>query len=481
MKKKSWLFRAAVILVLFCLPALSCYAQDSTSLYNKVFNFPDKLFGSINKKSEQFQQRLEKSTAKYLKKLYRQELKLQRKLAKKDSTVAQEIFGNVKQRYADLQNPSDSARRMFPSGYNGSLDSMQTAFKFLEANKVLSQSPDMQAKVQSALKDYGNVQGKLNQTEFIQNQLRERQQLLRNKLQSFGLGKDFKKYQEQVYYYRAQMAEYKTILENPAKLEAKLMQAVNKIPAFSKFFNKHSQLASLFRLPGNDDVAMNGLEGLQTRGMIMQELEQRLGTGPNAQNYMSQSIASAQSGLDKAKKKLNDLGSAGSDMDMPNFKPNDQKTKGLFDRLELGTNLQSARGNSFLPVTTDVGLSLGYKFSPKIIGGIGASYKVGWGKDIRHVSISHEGVGLRSFYEMKMKGAFWLSAGGELNYRSRFNNIDELKDYTAWQQSALAGVSKRYKISKKVKGNMQLMYDFLHYRNVPRTQPVVFRVGYALK
>ena len=72
----------------------------------------------------------------------------------------------------------------------------------------------------------------------------------------------------------------------------------------------------------------------------------------------------------------------------------------------------------------------------------------------------------------------WISGGAEMNYRSQFKNFEILDDYSPWQKSALLGISKRYRISKKVKGNMQLMYDFLSSQQIPKTQPVVFRIGY---
>ncbi|HYC29754.1 MAG TPA: hypothetical protein VEB42_13070, partial [Chitinophagaceae bacterium] len=72
---------------------------------------------------------------------------------------------------------------------------------------------------------------------------------------------------------------------------------------------------------------------------------------------------------------------------------------------------------------------------------------------------------------------FYASGGYEQNYRAAFRSIDQLRQ-NAWQQSALLGISKKYRISKKFKGNMQLLYDFLHAQQVPRAQPVVFRMGY---
>lgn len=479
LKKPARLLYAIPLSLFFLTISCLLQAQDSSSLYNKAFNLPDKFFGAINSKSERFQQRIARSTERYLHKLSKQERRMQRKLANKDSAAAREMFGDVNKRYDSLKGALSSDPSRLQNIYSGNLDSMQTAIHFLQSNKMINQSPEMQAKLKSALKDYGDIQGKLNQSNFIEQQLKARQQYLKDKLQHFGLGKEIKKYQGKVYYYRSQAEEYKNILEHPQKLETKLLEVARKVPAFSKFFNKHSQLAGLFRLPGNDDVDMVAAEGLQTRSMVMQELEQRLGTGPNVQQYMGSSIANAQSQLSAAKNKLNKLGNAGSDMDMPGFLPENNKTKSFLKRIELGTNIQSTRGNSFLPVTSDIGLSVGYRFSSKAVAGIGGSYKMGWGKSIRHIAISHEGAGIRSFIDWKLKGSIWITGGGEMNYRSRFNRLQELKDYNAWQQSMLAGISKKIKMNKKVKGNFQLLYDFLSRRNIPTTQSIIFRTGYT--
>jgi hypothetical protein len=123
-------------------------------------------------------------------------------------------------------------------------------------------------------------------------------------------------------------------------------------------------------------------------------------------------------------------------------------------------------------------LSAGYKLNDKSIIGIGASYKLGLGQSWQNINITHQGAGLRTFVDFKLKGNFWISGGGELNYRNEFRRIEVLKNMNAWQQSALLGISKKYKAGKKFKGNAQVLYDFLWKQQQPRTQAVVFRVGY---
>jgi hypothetical protein len=126
---------------------------------------------------------------------------------------------------------------------------------------------------------------------------------------------------------------------------------------------------------------------------------------------------------------------------------------------------------------------MGYRVNDKSLIGIGASYKIGWGKSFRQISITHQGAGLRSFVDYNLKKTFWISGGFEMNYRSAFDKVEELKNLNAWQQSGLVGISKRISVNMKFlkSTKVQLLWDFLSYQQMPRTQPIVFRVGYNFK
>src|SRR6185312_3790740 len=109
-------------------------------------------------------------------------------------------------------------------------------------------------------------------------------------------------------------------------------------------------------------------------------------------------------------------------------------------RFEYATNIQTQKASSFFPITSDLGLSVGYKLNDKSVIGIGASYKVGLGRGWNDIELSSQGAGLRSYVDWKLKGSIWISGGFEMNYRSEFKNIDQLKDIIDWQQSGLLGL-----------------------------------------
>lgn len=468
-----------LVLTLFILTDKPALAQDSTSLYNKLYNFPDRVFNGIQSKMKKTESLLNKQTGKYLQKLERREKKLRNKLQKTDSLKAKELFGDIDTRYATLREKLKGTSTSYSNIYNGHADSINTVLQFMQQHKDITKG--VQDKLQAASGAYKQLQSQLAQTEQIKSLLKQRQQLLKQQLENTPLAKEFRKFQKDVYYYRAQMDEYKNMLSDPSKLEARLLKLANKIPAFKDFFAKHSQLASLFSLPDNYG-SMASLQGLQARNYVMSMINQRVAAGgPGAQQMIQQNLADAQSQLQQLKTKLNQLGQGGGDIDMPGFKPNNQRTRSFFRRLEFGTNIQTQKAQYYFPTTSDLGLSVGYKLNDKSIIGIGASYKLGLGSGWNNIKFTNQGAGLRSFVEWKLKGSFYASGGYEGNYRSTFRNIAQLKDESAWQQSALLGISKKYSISKAFKGNIQLLYDFLHTRQVPRTQPIVFRLGYTLK
>lgn len=466
--------------VLLCISALAApvlYAQEPTAVPSAIN--PQKLYNSLAEKSAGIEAKLDKKTQHYLSSLQGHEEKIRKKLWRKDSTLAKELFAGVEERYQALKAAPQKLSK-YSQIYSGHLDSLTTALNFLKAGNL--SSPELQ----KALTQFSSLQGRFNQAETIKKFLAERKQLLKENLELLGLLKGLKGFQKQVYYYSQQVREYKELWQDPSKLEQKLLEFLSKTEAFKDFFRRNSQLASLFSLPSGATPAAS-LQGLQTRASVQGAITARFGSGPQVQGLIQQNMQVAQGQLSELKNKLTQYGSgsygnSSSDIEMPEgFKPNNQKTKTFLQRLEYGANIQSQKARSYFPVTSDLGLSLGYKLNDKSSLGVGASYKMGWGKGWNNIRLSNEGVGLRSYIDYKLKGSLYVSGGYEQNYRTAFTNIQQLKEYSNWQSSGLLGLSKKYRISKKVKGEMKLLWDFLSYQQIPRTQAVLFRVGYRFK
>lgn len=468
-------------LLLCFLSAIPFISFSQASDNAKPVFFPENFLNEISTKASRLEAKLDAHEERSLKKLEREEKRLKKKLAKLDSVAANEVFGNAEDKYNQLQqtlqNPGKSAQ------YIPYLDTLKTSLKFIDQNPAfISTSKD---KLRSIMGKVEGLETKLQRAEEIRKFLRERRQYLKEQLTKFGFVKDLKNLNKQVYYYTGQLNEYKTLLQDKKKTERKVIEALSSTKLFRDLIKKHGMLAGLFRLPGElppgPSAGGTSLGGLQTRSQVSGLLQQQLGTnsGTTGLQQLQQTMQKAQGQLQQLKNKIIQSG-GDSDPELPDFKPNQQKTKSFLKRLEFGTNFQTQKTKKYFPATSDIGLSLGYKLNDKSIIGIGASYKLGLGTDWRHIRISHQGLGLRSFADIKLNGSLWISGGFEMNYLSAFKSISELKEFSAWQQSGLLGLSKTVLLKTKFfkKTKLQLLWDFLSYRQLPRSQPILFRVGY---
>lgn len=473
----------SALLFIFLSVAVILSAQIPADTALSQLKSPEKYLVVVSSKAENLQEKLDKKSKKALTQMRKDEEKLLKKLSKIDSLAAMNIFGNADEQYKQLQEKLKKTSAL--SHYIPKLDSLSTSLDFLgQHSQFLSQAKDAKEKLQDAIEKTKALKEQLQKAEDIKKFLKERKQYLKEQLEKFGLAKDLKKINKQVYYYQQQVNEYVAILKDPKKVEKKVLELLSRTKLFQDFFRKNSMLASLFRMPGdpNDPAYLQSLSGLQTRAQVNNLIQQQIqSAGANGMQQYRQSLQSAQSQLNELKSKVLKAGSGSSDDIMPEgFRPNSQKTKGLLKRLELGTNLQTQRATSFFPVTTDLGMSIGYEINDKSVIGIGGSYKLGLGRGWDRIRLTSEGAGIRSFVDIKLKGSFWLSGGFEANYRSAFSDFIQLQDKTKWQQSGLIGLSKTISVKSKFfkKTKAQVFWDFLSQQQVPRTQAVVFRMGY---
>jgi hypothetical protein len=460
--------------------------QSQSQPDNTIAQVSPAYLDQVSSSSSQLEQKLDKNADKALQRMKRLEAKMKRKLSRIDSAKAKDVFAGNEQKYKDLEQRLTN--KLPGKKYISALDTLSTSLKFLQQNpQWVSQIKDGQEKVTDALGKVTGLEDKFQQAEEIKKFLKERKQFLQDELSQLGFAKQLKQVNKEVYYYSAQLNEYKAMLKDYKKAERKAIELLSKTKFFNDFMRKNGMLASLFGLPGDpsDPVAQANLAGLQTRVQVNTLIQQQIAAGgPNAQQQFQQNMQSAQSELNQLKAKVLQQGYGGSSDDiMPEgFKPNNQKTKSFWNRLEYGTNFQSQRATNLFPLTSDIGLSIGYKLNDQSVIGIGTSYKLGWGQGWNHIRLSNEGVGLRSYIDYKIKGSFWFSGGYEQNYKTAFSDFDQLKNRSAWQASGLVGVSKVVSLKTKFfkKTKLQLLWDFLSYQQVPRTQPVLFRIGYTI-
>ncbi len=480
-------FRLYVLIYFVTISGSATAQEDSINQESKQIN--GNYILQVSRKISDADEKLTRRTKKVLRQFEREEERILRILQSKDSSISGDFLragaAKIDQLETEFLNIPDKVVAKLTSEYNAYLDTLKTTFKYLQQKGqiLVSQTKQLKGKLEQVTGKINVLEGKFQKTAEIKNYLRERKQFLRQYLEKYGISKEIKKLDKVTYYYSEYIKEYKEILSDRRRLERKAMGLLYSIPVFKKFISENNLLASLFKFPGSaqpDGVAIPTLTGLQTRASVNEMIQTAISAGgPNAYNQVRQQIQDGQAQLSVLKNKIAQYGSA--DAEIPTFKPNSQKTKSFLKRLEYGANIQFGKSNQFMPTTSDIALSLGYKINDKSSIGIGASYKLGLGSGWNNIRLTNEGLGLRSYIDWKIKGGFYLSGGYEQNYNSQFKNIGQLKQYSSWQAAGLVGLTKKTKLKGNKSAKLQIMYDFLSYSHVPATQPFIFRTGFSLK
>jgi hypothetical protein len=486
------------LLLLLCIALKGVDAQSIDSLSGKILSFPSRLLGHIQSRTADLNHQLTRQTEKYLSKMMKQEQRMQKKLMAVDSNGAKTLFANSQQQYKALiqrlKTDTGSRKQLLSltgGNYQPYIDSLQGSLSFLQKNsQLLNNSSALQSHLQGATSQLQAYEAKMQDASQAQAFIRQRKQQITQYINAHAnlqnlLNKPLSGLNQQAYYYSQQLRQYREMWNSPDKLQREALSILNKLPSFQSFMKNNSQVSGLFGLPSSAGATSQALSGLQTRDQITKLVQNQLPAvspgGGGGLGALQSKIQSAQSQLDSYKQKLSQLGTANSNMDVPDFKPNDQKTKTFLQRLEYGFNFQSTRNNYYFPTVTDFGLSLGYKLGHSNVIGVGASYKLGWGNGIQHVALSSEGVGLRSFINIKIKGSFSAAGGFEYNYTTPFRSFNQLPQIQNWTKSGLLGITKTVSMKNRFlkQTTLSLLWDFLSYQQTPPTQPVLFRVGYV--
>jgi hypothetical protein len=426
---------------------------------------------------------IDRRCARLFQRLQRKEASLYQKLQPKDSTRAKQLLADNASAYQQFISKTNAKGASAPasiSNYVPSIDSMQTAIRFLSSTGLPA---GQLAQLTAAGEQLARLQGSLANANLLESFIQQRQTFLNNQLH--GLGKELTAFQSQANAYRQQIVQYKEIFNDPSKQQKVLMEVVSKVPAFQRWWQQNSILSQLFPMPGNSGTLL-AATGLQNASQVSNLIQQRLGVavddgGAGAASYLQQQAAGAQGQIDELKDRLDHLNLRGgsSDMPMPAKAPDNLRHKTFLKRLEWGFNIQNSTATSTVPNISAPGLSVGYKLSNKATVGIGASYLVGLGEGLNHIRLSNQGIGLRSFIDVRAKGNWWLTGGYEYNYMQQFASLRSIPNIDVWQKSALFGVTKKYNLGKKT-GNIQLLYDALANKETPHGQPVKLRFGYSL-
>lgn len=484
-------YECLLIVILFLLIPGRTLSQDKPDILDNTVSLPGKLLDAVNKKTCTLGSQLTNESASYLKKLAKQDRKLKDKIAKIDSVSSTRLFPNgIDNQYEiytrKLKSDSLQGNRTSSGIYYPYTDSIHMTLLYLQSHpQLMSKMKITASQLTETMANLSQLQAKLNYSDQINQFVSQRKQQFQQLIGKYsnvpsGLNKTYSKYAQQASYYKEQVKTYREQLNDPGKVMNLTLSLLSKIPSFNSFVKKNSMISSLFNIPGNVDSSKT-VQGLQTRKQIQPILEEKMGVQGNmAFSKIQSSVQSAAGFVDGLQNKLNASGNG--DISNPEFQGNDQRTKSFLHRVEYGANLQTTTGRGYFPITTDIAASAGYRLNKFNIVGLGIAYKIGWGSDIHHIRVTSQGIGLRSFIDLKIDKTFFASGGFEYNYQQPFDPMHLFDHmYQNWAKSGLIGISKIVNLKSKFvkKSKIQVLWDFFSYQQIPRTQPFIFRVGYS--
>lgn len=405
------------------------------------------LTSSISQKSQQCKHLLEKRTERMLHRMERIENRMRRKLLQRDTPSVTGVFDSIHHLRAQWKYQ--------PAAFKGSryVDTLHKTMQYLHA--------------QPALKHVSELEDRMAQTEQVQSYIKLHREQLYGQLAKYTqLSGDLRRLEKTVGNYNAQIAACKELFHDRKKATKKALSLLKKIPAYNDFIRRNESVAGLVNVAET-------LPGLQTRDQVQQLINERLTQGAVTGNPLN----NAQDQLSQIQQRLPSWRSNSSDMDIPSYKPDQVRAKSFLQRLEIGYNLQPQQSTGILPGMLQLCASLGYRINEKSVIGIGGAYALGLGKPIKDITLSHQGIGVRSYVDVKLKGTIWLSGGMEYNYMHVFSSIREIH---LWQKSGLIGVMRKLKVNNK-EVKTQLLWDILSYKQIPKSSPLKFRIGYNFK
>lgn len=205
----------------------------------------------------------------------------------------------------------------------------------------------------------------------------------------------------------------------------------------------------------------------------MKALEQAKKLGSSKLSKNQNKIQFAQKQLAAYKKKYSSIQST-KDMSTA-VKRNSLQGKPLSERLVLGGTFQINRD----PTALDLSPLIGYHINKKLTLGIGVTYRAIL--DFNEFKTENQVYGYRGYLQREAFKGFIMH--GEFERMTTTVDVANTTDEVnrKWVSGGLIGLGKEYGLIKGIKGQVMVLYNFLHEHGVsPYQKPWVIRFGFVL-
>jgi hypothetical protein len=193
---------------------------------------------------------------------------------------------------------------------------------------------------------------------------------------------------------------------------------------------------------------------------------EKLEKNPEVFKDAQEKLSSAKKTKEKAKK-----------FDLLKLSSDEFEGKKFYHRLVPGVTFQMHNQNNF---SADLGVQLGYRFTPALTVGLGGTYRAYFDKSYDYF-VSGAGVyGGRIYTSLVATKGFYIHA----EFESLTLNPARYRDPVKADMSSRHfygtnfGLGKRFNMSRKVKGTVLGLYRLEHEGYLPATQKVAVRMGF---
>ena len=259
-------------------------------------------------------------------------------------------------------------------------------------------------------------------------------------------------------------------------LQKQVEKDIKRRKELASFTGTIDQFEALQRLP---ESYRKQFEKYQDSDQVKKQVkEQAVAEATKQLEAQTQKIQSAQKELGKLKKKYLSVQSSG-DLSTA-VKRNSLKGRPFFKRLVFGGNLQVV---TIDPVLIDLSPLVGYRLDKRWEFALGATYRARFSESNRaYLYLGKDDLtyGYRSFSTYRFWKSFYVHA--EYERVSKEFEIGTTDTYERkWKAGAFIGVGNSYRLKGYVRGQVSLLYNFLHDQNERvYSSPWVFRFGFTI-
>ena len=474
---------------LFLLLLPDTYGQQSISNKQKM-----RYLKKTERKNDRYIKLQEKKTYQLLSKLSRKEQALYKEIdfTTTDSSLMENSFSKIEEKLQD-KKPEEFLQKVSTPVSIGTSFSTTTISENLSSDvrdylkqqlsvtsffsdSTCSDCEKLKSQTRKAKENISKTSEKLERLKSIQADIKKHQETLKNYgVQTPELAGKLKDIDKNCYYFTQGMNGFKDLYTNPAKgIENSLLKKLSFSKDFKLFETQFNSIpiSGISALPGST----SDMSAYQTKAQVQAMLPQ------NAPGIDAETKAALLSNMQNSLTRFNELKNEQPDIsllkDKPTFKINPYKGLPLRQRLVPGFTFQPQIKQLNQPITIDLGATLGFKLTERLTPLIGASAKTGWGKDIRHLAFTYQGIVAKAGIDTKLMYGFSFQTWYEATWKPQPDLLLEDRNPNYPEPSFIAGICNTYQISKKVKGILMIGYDFFYNKHTPYTSPWVIRMGW---